>query len=189
MMRFMLMLTGLCLVAGCSREPDSPRVQSSREYAQQREREMNATGPSWAQRLAAAPGEDDTAKALTLLKTGDDYDYNAVDFLAKELSVARDPRIENALIEVVAYASFPPRDRAATALANAGVTEARTAMLTRLQEPNATGALVAALGRLGDDSTVHELSYLVEHTDNMGVRRNANEVKHLIAVRQAAQHQ
>jgi hypothetical protein len=182
-----LLLLGVAAVAGCGGDHPAARPQSAREYAEQREREINATGPSWAQRLAAAPGADDVERAIALVRTNDDYDYQAVDFLAHELSVARDSRIETALIEVVANASFPSRDRAATALAKAGVTEARTAMLARMQEPTATQPLIAALGQIGDASTVHELSYLAWHTDDLRIRQNANMVKHLIAVRLARQ--
>jgi HEAT repeat protein len=164
-------------------------MRGTHEYTEQREREMNATGPAWEDQLAAAPGNDDIDKAISLLHVKDDYDYRAVDFLANELSARRDSRVINALVEVVSYASFPARDRAATALAKADATEARGAILDRLKEPNFAGPLVAALGRLGDDSTVRQLSDLATNTDDMRVRRNANEAKHLIAVRRASDSQ
>jgi HEAT repeat protein len=173
------------VLLGCSSGGNEPRVQSSREYAAEREREINDAGPTWEQRLAAAPGADDIERAIALAKSTGDYDFGAVDFLANELMVAKDPRIVAALIDVVDHAAFPSRNRAATALAKAGITEARTVILLKLHEPNFAGDLVAALGALGDESTVRELTYLAERTEDPQVRRNANSAKHLIAVRLA----
>ena len=175
------------MLAGCSGDRDAPRVQSSRDYAEQREREINYAGSTWEERLAAAPGADDIERAIALTRSTADYDYGAVDFLANELSVARDPRVAAALIDVISNAAFPARNRAAQALGKAGVTEARTAILLQLHEPNFAGPLVGALGELGDESTARELSYLAERTDDLEVRRNANAARQLIENRLAAQ--
>jgi HEAT repeat protein len=176
------------LVAGalgaCSGEAPAPRPQTEREYREQREREIMDSGPSWAQRLAAAPGEDDIDRAISLLRTADDYDYNAVDFLANELSLASDRRVVKALIEVVAQASFPARNRAATALGTYGETEARNAILMRLKrDPHFAGPLIVALGQLGDERVVRELEYLASHSDDPLVIQNAGIAKRLIEKR------
>ena len=171
---------------GCSGNSPAPHEQTAREYAEQRERDINYAGPTFEQRLAAEPGKDDIDRAIALAHSVDDYDFGAVDFLGNELLVSRDPRIVSALIDVVSHAAFPSRNRAATALAKANVVQARTAILTQLgKSPNFAGELVAALGQLGDETTVHELSYLATNTDNPQVRSNANAAKHLIAVREA----
>lgn len=142
---------------------------------------MNDTGPSWEQQLAAAPGEDDVARALTLLRRGDEFDYRAVSLLADELGVTPgDERIRRALIEVVEGASFPARDVAAKALGKHGVAEARTALLKQLEQPHFAGAIVVALGAVGDESTVRELDYLAEHTSDPLVAQNARMTKQLI---------
>jgi HEAT repeat protein len=143
------------------------------------------SGPIWPQRLAAAPGRDDIDRAIALLDTtdGEDYDYNAVDFLANELSIARDRRIVDALIEVIANASFPTRDLAATALAKYGETQARTVIMERLKDAYFAGPLIVALGKLGDEQTMRELEYIAERTDDPLVAQNANLAKQLIEER------
>ena len=183
-----LLLVGACsatVLIACSGESPQPPVQSSREYAQQREREMMDTGPTWPQRLAAAPGRDDIDRAISLLKTtgGEHYDHNAVDFLANELSIARDQRTVDALIEVVANASFPSRDLAATALARYGETQARNVIMERLKDGHFAGPLISALGQLGDERTMRELEYMAERSDDPLVAQNANLARGLIEQR------
>ena len=163
--------------------------QTAREYAEAREREINDPGPTFDQRLAAMPGDDDIDRAIALATNTPDYDFGAIDLLANELLVKRDPRIVNALIDAVSHAAFPSRNRAAEALGKANIIEARTAILLQLKNAHFAGDLVEALGRLGDEATVHELSYLAENTDSDEVRSNANAVKHLIAKRLAAEGQ
>ncbi|MGH8265625.1 MAG: hypothetical protein ACRETU_14035 [Steroidobacterales bacterium] len=176
----------LLTLAGCGRQPAEPREQTPQEYAAARERDINYAGPTWAQRLAAMPGDDDIDRAIALAKSLPDYDFGAVDFLGNELVAKRDPRIVAALMDTVSNAAFPARNRAAEALAKANVHEARTVILWQLgKSPNFAGDLVAALGQLGDESTVRQLSDLASNTDNELVRSNANRAKHFIAVRMA----
>jgi hypothetical protein len=172
------------LMAACSGESPSPRPQTDREYREQREREMADTGPGFAQQLAAAPGANDVARAISLIAAGDDYDYRAVDFLANELSAdQQDGRIRDALIDVVAHASFPARDNAAKALAKNHVYEARHVLLDRLRDPYFAGPIVVALGELGDEGTIGSLADLAEHSADPLVAENAREARRLIEKR------
>jgi len=177
-----VVLSALALGA-CGGGGGTPHVQTSREYAEAREREINDPGPSFDQRLAAMPGDDDIDRAIALATSTPDYDFGAVDLLGNELLVKRDPRIVTALIDAVSHAAFPSRNRAASALAKANIIEARTAILLQLKNAQFAGDLVEALGQLGDESTVHELSYLAANTESAEVRGNANAAKHLIAKR------
>lgn len=185
-------MTGACalLLASCGRPPDGARPLSAREYAEQREREINDSGPSWAQELAAAPGADDVERAIALLHRGNDIDYRAVSLLVDELDVSpNDERIRRVLIEVVNEASFPARDLAAGALGKHGVTEARSVLLKKLEQPHFAGPIVVALGQLGDASTVRELDYLAEHASDEQVARSARSAKQLIEERLAPPRQ
>jgi len=181
-----IVLAALALGA-CGGGSGTQHVQTPREYAEAREREINDPGPTFDQRLAAMPGDDDIDRAIALATSTPDYDFGAVDLLGNELLVKRDPRIVAALIDAVSHAAFPSRNRAASALAKANIIEARTAILLQLRNAHFAGDLVGALGQLGDESTVHELSYLAANTESAQVRSNANAAKHLIAKRLAAE--
>src|SRR5580765_3537536 len=120
-------------LGACGGGGEKQHEQTAREYAQAREREINDPGPTFDQRLAAMPGDDDIDRAIALAASTPDYDFGAVDLLGNELLVKRDPRIVTALIDAVSHAAFPSRNRAAQALGKANIIEARTAILLQLK--------------------------------------------------------